>query len=76
MHVRTLKEAVPPIIPFVAGLFILGCAGVDAYRGKIHLKGGGDVYRAVDPNGFLYSLILEFVIAILLLALWVFEISS
>ena len=76
MHVRTLKESFPPIIALIGGLFILECAGVHIYTGKMHMKGGEDIYRSTDPERFRDKLVLEYVIAGLLLAYWIFEISN
>ena len=76
MRERTLKESVPPIIPIVVGLFTLVSAFVHAHTGKMRFKLGIRVDRTVDPNNFQDRLILEFVIALLFLALWMFEISQ
>jgi hypothetical protein len=76
MTARPLKEAVPPFIPLIVGLFILACAGVHIYTGKMHMKGREDIYRSADPERFRSKLVIESVIAALLLALWLFEISN
>jgi hypothetical protein len=60
----------------IGGLFILACAGVDTYTGKMHMKGGEDIYRSTAPERFRGKLVLEYVIAALLFAYWVFEISN
>jgi hypothetical protein len=40
------------------------------------MKGGEDIYRSADPERFRSKLVIESVIAALLLALWLFEISN
>ena len=76
MNARSLKEVVPPLIPLITGLFILANACFDAYTGKMHMRGGGDIFRSANPKGFRSRLILEFAIALALIALWVWEISN
>jgi hypothetical protein len=73
MRVKTVREAFPPIFALIGGLVILVSTLVTGYKRKMHLKGGGDIYRATDPEGFRKRQALTYVIAGLLLAYWVFE---
>jgi hypothetical protein len=76
MRVKTVREAFPPIIALIGGLVILASAAFTGYTGKMHMRGGGDIYRATHPKGFRQRQALTYVIAALLLAYWAFEISN
>lgn len=76
MRVKTIREAFPPIIAFIGGLVILADTVFTEYKGKMPLKGGGEIYRATDRKEFRLWQNVSYVIAALFLAYWIFEILT